>query len=209
MNRRTWLIGALVLVLAGPALAKHKHELGALSTSGPPGATLLIVRHAEKPNGEGGPGLIPAGEARAKAYVQFFRPAPAGVYNTVWRDEPPQKLDALVATADTAKSARPRLTLEPLAKALNLPIQQPCTNDDVDGLARWLSANEAGKTTLIAWHHGRISALLAALGADPATLVPGGIWPDDMYDWVIELRYDAAGRLMVARRIVEGLTSGG
>jgi hypothetical protein len=201
MLRRSLLVAAAGWLFAAPVLAQTA-PIG----YGPVDATILIVRHADKPDKGGGPGLIPAGEARARAYVQVFGPTPAGVLNTVWRDEPPRRIDALVATIDTAKSARPRLTLEPISKALNLPIQQPCENDDVAGLAKWLAEHEGGRTTLIAWHHGRIPKLLAALGADPDALIPGGVWPDATYDWVIELRYDARGKLILARRIEEHLT---
>jgi hypothetical protein len=205
MLRRSLLTAAFGLFVAAPTLAKAR--LVEASGRGPVNATLLIVRHAEKPDKDGGPGLTTAGQARAQAYVSFFAPRTSGASNTVWRDEPPRALDALVATEDTAKSSRPRLTLEPLSQALHLSIQQPCANDDVTGLARWLAEHEAGKTTLIAWHHGRIPKLLAALGADADALIPGGVWPDDTFDWVIELRYDADGRLILARRIEERLRS--
>jgi hypothetical protein len=34
-------------------------------------------------------------------------------------------------------------------------------------------------------------------------ILPHGSWPDDVYDWVIALRFDARGHLVTARRIVE------
>ena len=37
--------------------------------------------------------------------------------------------------------------------------------------------------------------LLNQLGANPDELLPDGFWPEDTYDWVIELRYDDDGQL--------------
>jgi hypothetical protein len=53
-------------------------------------------------------------------------------------------------------------------------------------------------------------ALLRALGADPAALLPQGVWPEGVFDWVIELRYDGAGRLRPGQcqRITAHLTPG-
>jgi hypothetical protein len=178
------LMMALALGLA-PTIAQAESQ-------GPAGGTVLLVRHAEKP--ESGTGLTPAGEARAAAYVSYFEHFRiAGA---------PARIDTLVATADSANSMRPRLTITPLGKALGLPVQQPFADQDVKDLAAWLAARP-GHVTLVAWHHGKMPKLLAALGADPATLLPGGTWPQDTYDWVIELRYDARGHLASADRIVE------
>jgi hypothetical protein len=182
---KKWVM-ALVLSLAPAMVQAHQDD------SGPANATVLLVRHAEKP--DSGPGLAPAGEARAAAYVSYFEHFRiAGA---------PARIDTLVATADSANSMRPRLTITPLGKALGLPVQQPYADQDVKDLAAWLAARP-GHVTLVAWHHGKMPKLLAALGADPATLLPGGVWPSDTYDWVIELRYDAQGHLTTADRIVE------
>src|SRR5437870_2950563 len=99
----------LAWALVTSACAKPAHQG---KTSGLCDATILIIRHAEKP--DSGPGLTPAGHERAEAYVQYFK--------TFTLDSKPLKLDALFAAADSEKSHRPRLTLEPLSKALGLKI---------------------------------------------------------------------------------------
>ena len=114
----------------------------------------------------------------------------------------PVHIDTLVATADSDDSDRPRLTLTPLSQALGLPIQQPYADKDVKGLAAWLSS-QTDHVVLVAWHHGKLPKLLADLGADPGQLLPNGVWPEDVYNWVIELRYDAQGHLISADRVVE------
>ena len=162
---------------------------------GPPLGIILIIRHAEKPLM--GTGLTPAGTARAQSYVTYFQ--------HFQLDGQPVGITALIATADTVQSERPRLTLEPLSHALNIPIQQLFQNQDVADLAAWLASNRAGQASLVAWHHGKVPELLMRLGADPASVLPGGLWPDDVYDWVIVLRYDALGMLTDARCLNEEL----
>ncbi|NUS22517.1 MAG: flagellar basal body-associated protein FliL [Mesorhizobium sp.] len=148
-------------------------------------ATVLIIRHGEKP--DSGTGLSPAGEARAKAYVRYFQPLTLD-------DGTSFRPDMLVATADTANSARERLTLAPLADALKLPIDQRFADKDVKALVKALSNESHGKSILIAWHHGEIGKLVKAFGVDPKALMPKGEWPDDVFDWVVVLRFGHAGQ---------------
>lgn len=60
-----------------------------------------------------------------------------------------------------------------------------------------------GNHILIAWRHNQIPDLLTALGANPAQLLPDGVWPNSVFDWVIYLHYDAQGHLAVERKIQE------
>ncbi|MGA2174821.1 MAG: flagellar basal body-associated protein FliL [Verrucomicrobiota bacterium] len=149
-------------------------------------AVVLIIRHAEKP--ESGKELTVEGEARAQAYVKYF-----GEFQL---DGKPLKLDSLFAAHDSKNSNRPRLTLEPLAQALKLPLDSSFKDKEPEKLAAELQTKPHGKNILVCWHHGGIPGLARALGADPATLLPGGAWPDNVYGWVIELRYDGEGRLI-------------
>ena len=158
-------------------------------------ATVLLVRHADKP--DAGPGLSQAGEARAAAYARYFHPFLAGG----GRFEP----DTLIATADSPESRRPRLTLEPLSRATGLPIDTRFANGDEKALAKALRTEPHGRHILIAWHHGHLPKLIRALRGDPAAVLPDGRWPDDVYDWVIELAFDSRGELADARRIREEL----
>ncbi|MGO8673733.1 MAG: flagellar basal body-associated protein FliL [Capsulimonadaceae bacterium] len=161
---------------------------------------VLIIRHAEKP--KSGTGLTPAGQQRAAAYVSYFEK-----YRIGSKVRPP---DVLIATADTDSSHRERLTLEPLGKALGLPIDVRFQEDDVVSLANTIQTHPGGKTILICWHHGKIPALLQALGADPDALLPQGKWPSKVFNWVIQLPYDRNGHLIAgqAQRIDEHLLPG-
>ena len=192
--KKIWSIIAVVLALGllsilVRGLVSHQDR------AGPPGATLLIIRHAEKPASNGGPGLSAAGEKRARNYADYFR--------KLQFEDKPLHIDFLVATADTPHSARPRLTLEPLSEATGLSIQQPFADEDVKGLTQWLAESSTDRTALIAWHHKKLPKLLRLLGADPNELLPGGEWPPDAYDWLIVLRYDKDGHITAAERVIE------
>ena len=190
------IVAAMFLAGLEPALARHHHHHDDMATSGLAGDTLLIIRHAEKPEGDnGGPGLAPAGEARAKAYATYFQ--------HFQLDGAPVKIGAIIATADSEDSDRPRLTVTPFSQASGLKIEQPFPDKEVKALAHWLAAGEPNRTILIAWHHGKLPKLLNQLGADPDELLPDGVWPEDTYNWVIALKYDAQGDLAEAKKIVE------
>ncbi|TPM28307.1 flagellar basal body-associated protein FliL [Mesorhizobium sp. B2-3-4] len=175
------------------ALVWSAHAAGD-TASGLADATVLIVRHGEKP--DGGTGLSPAGEARAQAYVAYFQP--------LMLDGTPFRPDMLVASADSRNSARERLTLTPLAQALKLPIDQRFADKDVKDLVAALASETHGKSILIAWHHGQLGKLIKAFGADPKALLPNGKWPGDVFNWVVVLRFDHTGQLVPgSARIIE------
>lgn len=149
-------------------------------------ATVMIVRHAEKP--KSGTGLAPAGEARAQAYVSYYQHL---VLNGV-----AFRPDTLIATADSRNSARERLTLTPLSQALGIPLDLTFSNKDIAGLVRALTSERHGKSILIAWHHSNLSQIIDALGGNAAALLPDEQWPDNVFNWVVVLRYDHDGKLI-------------
>jgi len=153
--------------------------------------TIYIIRHGEKP--ADGAALSPEGTKRAQGYVEFF--------TTLKVKKQPVKVEHLFAAADSKNSARPRLTLEPLSRALNLPLDLRFEADDVKGLAEDLRTKDHGRCIVICWHHGPIPELLKELGVDPADLLEDGEWPDKVFDWVIQLRYDAAGKIVPKRSV--------
>ena len=167
---------------------------------GPKNATVLIIRHAEDP--ADGHGLSPRGEERAKAYINYFQ-------NFTVDSKRREPKEVLVA-ADSKQSHRPRLTVQPFAKAAKLSIDSRFGNKQPADLAAELRANHQGKVILICWHHGQIPALLRALGAAPETLLPNGKWPRDVFDWVIMASFDENGRLIPenTKRINEHLLQG-
>jgi hypothetical protein len=183
-----WL--ALAIPAAIPAEPSLAENFDALKN-----AVILVIRHAEKP--DKGYGLSAAGEARANAYVKYFK--------NFKIDGQPLKLDCLFAAADSKESHRSRLTLEPTGKALGLAIDARFKNNNFQKLADEIRSNPHVKAILIVWHHGQIPSLLRALGADPRQAIPNGQWPDDVFGWLIQLRYDSDGHLIEAKRINEHL----
>jgi len=192
MRLNLFLCGWLALAIPTVVFAEPSQDgkFGALKN-----AVILVIRHAEKP--ASGFRLSAEGEMRAKAYVNYFK--------NFTVDGRPLKLDCIFATADSKGSHRPRLTVEPTGKALGLAIDARFKDADFQKLADEIRFQPHGRTILIAWHHGEIPALLRALGADPETVISKAKWPDEVFGWVIQLRYDADGRLLEARRINENL----
>lgn len=148
--------------------------------------TVLIIRHAEKP--ASGRELNAQGRLRAQAYAQYFKGFRIGSRAS----EP----DYLMAAADSEGSERPRLTLEPLSLALGKKLDLRFKAKEDEKLAAELCSKPHGKCILICWHHGKIPALARDLGADPRKLLPDGAWPEREFSWILELRYDAEGRLI-------------
>lgn len=167
---------------------------------GPKNSVVLIIRHAE--DAGTGHGLSARGSERAEAYKNYFQ-------NFMIDSKRREPNDVLVA-ADSKQSHRPRLTVTPFAKAAKLPIDSRFGNKQPADLAEELRANHQGKVILVCWHHGQIPAVLRELGVAPETLVPGGKWPRDVYDWVIMVSFDENGHVIPesTKRINEHLLQG-
>ena len=190
MHRRLFATALFVSTLVVAAKAQD----------GPKNATVLIIRHAENP--ASGHGLSPRGEQRAKAYKDYF------INFTV--DSKRLETEVILVADDSKHSHRPRLTVEPFAKAAKLSIDSRFENNQPTDLANELRANDQGKVILVCWHHGQIPALLRALGVGPETLLPNGKWPRTVYDWTIMVSFDENGRLIPGstKRISEHLLQG-
>lgn len=158
-------------------------------------AVVLIIRHAEKP--ASGRNLSPAGEVHARWYARYFT-------NYVV-DGQPLKLDSLFAAHDSKNSSRPRLTLEPVAKALKLALNCSFSDKEPAVIAEELKSRAHGHHILICWHHGAMGDLVQELGADRQVLLPNGEWPAEQFGWVLELHYDSAGHIIGDRckRVVQ------
>jgi hypothetical protein len=174
--------------------------LAAYSQEGPKDAVVLIIRHAE--DGGTGHDLAPRGHERAEAYKNYFLNFSV--------DAKPLEPAVVFAAKDSKQSHRPRLTLEPFAKATKLKIDARFGNNQSSDLAADLRANNQGKVILVCWRHPYVPALLRALGAKPEDFLPNGKWPGSVYNWVIQLSFDQDGRLILgsSKRISEHLLPG-
>ncbi|PCR98296.1 flagellar basal body-associated protein FliL [Pseudomonas fluorescens] len=179
------LLAATVIVVAVLTLIYADHP----AQSGLRNATVLIIRHAEKPTE--GTVLNARGEQRAQAYVDYFNPLKL--------DGQTLTPERLIAAGDSPVSSRSRLTLTPLAERLGLSVEQPYINNDAHELVKLLRKSNQAPTILIAWHHGHINHLIQAFGGDSTALMGQKKWPDEVYDWLIVLRFDEEGHLIKAR----------
>jgi len=182
------IICAVVAVLTPCSHLLAQDALNHLANS-----TVLVIRHAEKP--AEGANLNPEGSARAESYARYF--------HSFAIDGTTIPINALFAGSDTPNSARPRLTLEPLSRASGIPLNVTYATNAPELFAHALAAQPHGSHVLVAWRHKQIPALLKAFGAEPATLLPKGEWPNSVYDWVVFLHFDAAGKLDQQRLIHE------
>ena len=143
------------------------------SSAGVP-AEVLIIRHAEQPARGSQVHLSDVGRARAAALPKLF-PTPFATPTF------------LFATRPSKESERPLETLQPLAGALRLRIDDRFPDDAYAQLASTIltGAKYVGAHILICWHHGMIPGLAALLGA----VRPPTRWPEAQYDHVWQLRY--------------------
>jgi phosphohistidine phosphatase SixA len=159
----------------------------------PSNTNVFLIRHAEKP--ESGTGLAVAGQERAQAYTIYFQNYSLNSQSI--------KLDYLFAAADSSESHRPRLTIEPLSKAINIDIDDKHSDKDYQKVADDILQNSKydKSNVLICWHHGEILDLAAALGVVPDDLPPASNWPSppwpsDVFGWLLQLCYDDNGNII-------------
>ena len=192
------LTGALLALVVSTTVFAGSNPNNNPNTDNSPAlknAVILIIRHGEKP--ASGYELSPEGKERAQAYVNYFK--------NFTVDSKPLHLDYLFAGADAPNSHRPRLTIEPLSKTLGLSIDTRFQNLEYSELAREIQTRPHGKNILICWRHGEIPNLLSAFGVDSAKYIPNAKWPEDVFGWLFQLRYDENGHLFDVQRIDENL----
>jgi broad specificity phosphatase PhoE len=158
-----------------------------------PAGKIMLIRHAEKPNGDGAHGLMPngvenpraltlAGWKRANALVGLFNPADGA------SPKPPlAKPRSLFASG--SESLRPKQTIAPLATALNLSVRSFLKGQEPQLVAAVKAAEDP---VLISWQHEAIPEI--------ANLIRGGSegvpprWPSSRFDlvWMFDLQASGA-----------------
>ena len=156
-------------------------------------AKIMLIRHAEKPNGGGDPGLMPNGAEnpraltltgwkRANALVGLFNP-PDGA-----APKPPlAKPSSLFASG--SDSLRPKQTIAPLAAALNLSVRTFLKGQEAQLVA---AAKGAEDPVLISWQHEAIPEIAALIRGGADGVPPN--WPAHRFDlvWVFDLQASGA-----------------
>jgi broad specificity phosphatase PhoE len=154
-----------------------------------PATKIMLIRHAEKPNGD--VGLMPDGAqnpealtalgwTRANALVGLFAPA-----NEALPRPPLAKPLSLFASG--SQSLRPKQTIAPLAAALNLPVATLLKGQEAQLVA---AVKTADGPALISWQHEAIPQI-ATLIRGRADGVPP-VWSGHRFDlvWVFDLMGD-------------------
>lgn len=143
-------------------------------------ATILVIRHGEKPADKGNPHLSDEGNRRA----QMLAATLPAIYPS---------LAALFATAPARDSNRPYETIAPLAKNLGLAIDNSFADNQHAELARKLLSGVPayrGRTILVCWHHEKIPALVHDDLRQPDAPT---VWPEAIFDRIWQIDYAPAG----------------
>jgi hypothetical protein len=157
--------------------------LGTSSVAARP-ALVILLRHAEKTEGQANPHLSAQGYARANALVGFF------ATNAVIITNPPVTALFAARPAKANRSVRCQETLSPLMQHLKLPVSEAYRAEDFKPLARHLleSTNYSGKTVVVCWPRTELIGLAKALGAVPQPKT----WKSEVYDRVWLLRFGSS-----------------
>jgi hypothetical protein len=139
-------------------------------------ASILVMRHAEKPRSPIDPHLSEAGRRRAERLA-------------AWLPETFGRPDILFAAADKLLSRRPRETLEPLASAIGAPLRHDVSDKRSEAFAAELLADPeyAGRRVVVAWRHKALPGLARALGARAGECPDP--WPGELYDLILRFDY--------------------
>jgi hypothetical protein len=192
--RRTLLTRISATALAGALVSPGRAGADATAHQ-----TVLIIRHAEKPDTQGDVGvdasgaanhssLTPRGWQRAGVWAELFAPSlgqqsllptPQIVFASM-----PQSHAAVAAGEGGSPSSRPLETISPLASKLAIKVNLRFDEGSEAALAAAV-AQTAG-VTLVCWQHQDIPKITKALAPDVQN-VPSK-WPSDCFNAVF--RFD-------------------
>ncbi|MEO8739213.1 MAG: histidine phosphatase family protein [Casimicrobiaceae bacterium] len=138
--------------------------------------TILLMRHAEKPDDPTSPYLSDAGRDRAEKLAQYI-PATYG------------KPDFVFAAAEHQKSIRSYLTMKPLCDTIAVPLDSTTPAKDYQALATTLLSDDiyAARLVAVCWPHGELPALCGALGARQGDYPDP--WDSSVFDLILQLDY--------------------
>lgn len=164
----TVAVGATAAALDGCGITKHDRQ-GLRPSTSTSGNLIMIIRHAEKPDGGDAPDGIDAdgnpdkhsltvrGWMRARALVPLFAPA-----SGTSRPGLARPAAIFAAGGSGGEGQRTRETVTPLAARLGLTVSTEYARGDEPALAKACLSRPG--PTLICWQHGEIPAILAAFG---------------------------------------------
>ena len=152
----------------------------------------MFIRHGEKPGDNGPPhginhngehdshSLSVRGWTRAGALAGLLARGPSVLHPNIVA---PERIYATKSTHEYM-SKREVDTVTPLAHRLSLPIDDSFNHDQVAELAQSIIGGP--QPTLVAWHHGSMTDVLAKFPVSNVGDIPKH-WPEDRFDliWVL------------------------
>jgi hypothetical protein len=181
--------------------------------------TILIMRHADKPDldGDGGvdatgmpdkQSLTPRGWQRAGIWVDLFAPSFGQQRvlpkpDAIFASAPATKAE-IAAGHDGSKSRRPLETIWPLAAKLGIDVDLQFAKGQEAQLGATLSARDG--VTLVCWQHEDIAAIARALSP-----LPQGVpdeWPGDCFNVVFCFDRPGAGAAWTFQQFVPVMLKG-
>jgi broad specificity phosphatase PhoE/predicted small secreted protein len=198
--------GPGISATATPGATTPAPELAPASAT--PGSMVMVIRHAEKPDGtlpgvdaagnEDDSSLTTVGWERAHRLVDLFDPAqgapPSGVGT-------PAVIYAAGVT-DDGEGQRARETVAPLAERLGVPVNTDYGRGQEKKLVEQV-VDEPGPV-LISWQHGGITEIADAFPSVKPK--PPSDWPDDRFDviWTFTRTADGWRFAQVPERLLPG-----
>ena len=178
------LVVTLLALVVSVGCASSPRPPPGSSAGSPPGALVMVIRHAEKPQGshrgvdaqgnEDDSSLTEIGWERANRLADLFDPSPgpprAGLAT-------PKEIYAAGAN-DEGEGLRPRETVMPLAARLGLTANTSYGAGEEKALVEQVISQPG--PALISWQHGGIPDIAKAFPA--VTPKPPSDWPDDRFD---------------------------
>jgi hypothetical protein len=146
--------------------------------------TVLVMRHAEKPDDADDPHLSPAGQRRAQRLATYI-PETFG------------KPAVIFAAAVSADSSRPLETMQPLAAACGLKVHMPFADNQFAELANLLLTDAAyrGQEIVVCWHHGKLPQLMQALGCKAGEYPDP--WDKNVFNLILKTSFADDGKAKV------------
>ena len=193
-------LGALAACSASSSEAKRGNAEAvapaAASTSAAGAGRVMIIRHAEKPEGST-KGVLPSGDSdgdsltvqgwtRAGALDRLFAPSgstPPAALAT------PRAIYAADPKSDASK--RPDQTVSVLAAKLGLTVATDFTKSSLKDLVKAAIASAESGAVLIAWQHQDIPSIVGEFPDVSPT--PPGSWPGSRFDIVFVLDRSGSG----------------
>jgi hypothetical protein len=180
--------------------------------------TIFIIRHAEKPSGDGAAGvdatgalnpksLTTRGWQRAGAWVELFAPSlaePALPRPTDIFASAPVGHHTDDAVAEGSKSMRPVETVTPLATKLGIAVNQSFSRGRETDLGQALSGVQG--VILVCWQHEAIFDIAAALSPTPAGLP--GVWPGSCFNVMLKFFRNDPDSAWTFEQIVPSMLDG-